>query len=141
MSNDSQIILYQPDETFALEVRMDKDTVWLSQLQMAELFRVKVPAISKHINNIYEEGELERNSTISNLETVRNEGGCNALEKHNAQYATINKIQLPHKIHDRFLIIDHQVYLLGTSLKDMGHTLSVAILTGFTPEEILQKLK
>lgn len=63
-----------------------------------------------------------------------------ALEKHNAQCAAIEKIQLPHKIHDRFLIIDQQVYLLGNSLKDMGHTLSAAILTGFTPEEILSRL-
>ena len=64
-----------------------------------------------------------------------------ALEAHNSQLQPIQFIQLPHKIHDRFLIIDLQVYLLGNSLKDMGHTLSAAILTEFTPEEVLSKLK
>lgn len=71
---ESQIVLYQPDETITLEVRLEKETVWLSQLQLSELFQVKVPAVNKHINNIYEEGELDRESTISILEIVRMEG-------------------------------------------------------------------
>lgn len=53
-----------------------------------------------------------------------------------------NKVSLSRACRgNRFLIIDSQVYLLGNSLKDMGHTLSAAILTGFTPEEVLSKLK
>lgn len=288
--SEGEIVLYQPDDTITLEVQLHDESVWLSQQQMAQLFNVKVPAVSKHIKNIYEEGELQRDPTISILETVRMEGkrkvtrnveyynldviisvgyriksqvgtrfrqwansvlkqyllngyainhqlialqqhvddrllriedrlqqneeqvaflvhthqqpqeelfatGCmwdaysfianlirtakeqvilidnycddktltlldqravdvkatihttynkkynDALEAHNSQQAPIQSIQLPHKIHDRFLIIDQQVYLLGNSLKDMGHTLSAAILTGFTPEEVLAKLK
>ena len=62
------------------------------------------------------------------------------LERHNKQYRSVEFVQFPHKIHDRFLIIDNQVYLLGNSLKDMGHTLSAAILTGFSVGEVLGKL-
>lgn len=75
------------------------------------------------------------------IHTTYNKKYNDALEVHNSQQPPIQSIQLPHKIHDRFLIIDQQVYLLGNSLKDMGHTLSAAILTGFTPDEILSKLK
>lgn len=75
------------------------------------------------------------------IHTTYNNTYNEALEAHNSQQSPIQSIQLPHKIHDRFLIIDSQVYLLGNSLKDMGHTLSAAILTGFTPEEVLSKLK
>lgn len=75
------------------------------------------------------------------IHTTYNKKYNDALEAHNSQQSPIQSIQLPHKIHDRFLIIDQQVYLLGNSLKDMGHTLSAAILTGFTPEEVLAKLK
>ena len=74
------------------------------------------------------------------IHTTFNKTIEDALDKHNAQCAPIRKVQLPHKIHDRFLIIDNDVYLLGNSLKDMGHTLSAAILTGFTPDEVLAKL-
>lgn len=75
------------------------------------------------------------------IHTTYNNKYNEALKAHNSQQTPIQSIQLPHKIHDRFLIIDKQVYLLGNSLKDMGHTLSAAILTGFTPEEVLSKLK
>lgn len=75
------------------------------------------------------------------IHTTYNNKFKDALDAHNSQQSPIDSIQLPHKIHDRFLIIDQQVYLLGNSLKDMGHTLSAAILTGFTPEEVLSKLK
>lgn len=69
-----EIVLYQPEENVQIEVQLHDETVWLSQQQMAQLFSVKVPAISKHIKNIYEEGELQRDPTISILETVRLEG-------------------------------------------------------------------
>ena len=72
--SQTEIVLYQPDESTSLEVRLEEDTVWLTQAQMSELFRVKVPAVNKHIKNIYDEGELIKSSTISILETVRQEG-------------------------------------------------------------------
>jgi len=63
------------------------------------------------------------------------------LDKHNRQYPAISYIQLPHKEHDRFLIIDKTVYILGDSLKDLGHSMTTVLKTTFTPEEILAKLK
>lgn len=69
------------------------------------------------------------------------EGFLRELDRHNEQYPSIEFVQLPHKIHDRFLIIDSQVYLLGNSLKDMGHTLSAAILTGFSVDEVMSRLR
>jgi hypothetical protein len=72
--NKGEIILYQPDNSLQLEVRVENETVWLTQAQIAKLFGTEVPAISKHINNIYKVGELDRTSTISILETVQREG-------------------------------------------------------------------
>jgi len=290
ISDVGEIVLYQPDESVKLEVKLDNDTVWLNQQQMADLYGTKRQAITKHLANIYDCQELDKDSTSSILEQVRKEGNrivtrkiefynldviisvgyrvntkrgilfrqwankilkdhllrgysvnqhlvalqqqmdsrftaleqqvveqqekvdflvnmhqqpseelfatgcmwdaysymanlirsakvsvvlvdnyCNdktltllderanevtatihttynkgfetALAAHNSQKTPIEYIQLPHKIHDRFLIIDSHVYLLGNSLKDMGHTLSSAILTGFTPKDILARLK
>ena len=284
-----EIVLYQPNESVKLEVRLEGDTVWLTQAQMAELFSVKVPAVSKHIKNIYEEGELDLLSTVSKKEIVRKEGsrevrrqvdfynldviisvgyriksmagtrfrqwatnvlrefmlrgysvsqhlialqeridtrfatleshveehhrqiefliqreqpiteqlfstGCvwNAytfvsdlvrsatsrlilidpfvdertllvldkrskdvactvhtryceqvdldFQKHNQQCAPIQKLQLPHAVHDRYLIVDDEVWLLGASVKDMGRGLCTIIKLGFTPDDILSRI-
>ncbi len=72
--NKGEIVMYQPDETIRLEVRMDGETVWLSQAQMAELFGTKRQAITKHLQNIYDCAELKRDTTSSILELVRKEG-------------------------------------------------------------------
>ncbi len=69
-----EIILYQPDETVRLEVRVEDETVWLSQQQMAELFGTGRQAITKHLQNIYDCGELKEEATSSILELVRKEG-------------------------------------------------------------------
>lgn len=57
-----------------VEVRVKGETIWLNQKQMAELFDVNVPAVNKHLNNIYDDGELEKKSTVSKMEIVRKEG-------------------------------------------------------------------
>jgi hypothetical protein len=72
--NKGEIVMYQPDETIRLEVRMDGETVWLNQAQMAELFGTKRQAITKHLQNIYDCAELKRDTTSSILELVRKEG-------------------------------------------------------------------
>ena len=69
-----EIILYQPNETIKLEVRLEEESVWLTQAQIAALFGIEVPAISKHIRNIYQSEELERKATVSKMEIVRQEG-------------------------------------------------------------------
>lgn len=63
------------------------------------------------------------------------------LEKHNRQYPSIKKVQLPQKEHDRFLMIDDTVFILGDSLKNLGHSLTTVLKTTFTIEDILSKLK
>lgn len=69
-----EIILYQPDEAVRLEVRLEDETVWLTQEQIADLFGTKRPAITKHLNNIYKSGELDVDSTCSILERMGNDG-------------------------------------------------------------------
>ena len=62
MNSDSQVVLYQPDETLSLEVRLEQETVWLTQSQMTELFRTSRNNITMHIGNIFKEGELDEKS-------------------------------------------------------------------------------
>ena len=69
-----EIILYQPDEAVKLEVRLEDETVWLTQEQIADLFGTKRPAITKHLNNIYKSGELDIDSTCFILEHMGNDG-------------------------------------------------------------------
>ncbi|KWW26001.1 MAG: Uncharacterized protein F082_264 [bacterium F082] len=73
--------------------------------------------------------------------TRHNEQFLTDLKKHNAQYPEIKFIQLPHRNHDRFLIIDEKVYLLGASLKDMGAGLCAVTEMSITPEKILGMVK
>lgn len=73
-SMENEIIIYQPDSTIKLEVRLEDDTVWLTQQQIADLFGVKQPAISKHLKNIFESGELIESSVHSILEYTAADG-------------------------------------------------------------------
>lgn len=287
-----EIVLYQPDDNVRLEVRLQDDTVWLTQLQMAELFKSTKQNISLHVNNIFREGELAKNSVVKECLTTASDGknyrtkyynldviisvgyrvkssvgtrfrqwanavlkdyllrgyavhqqvmalqqinlridaqndrltriedtieqqqqqldfvvranekpeelliptGCvwdaymfvcdlirsarkqlvlidnfvddrvltildkrNTgvaatvytrytkqitldFEKHNRQYAPIEYVQMPHAVHDRYLIEDYDVWLLGTSVKDMGRGLCTIIKVGFKPEEVLRRI-
>lgn len=287
-----EIVLYQPDDNVRLEVRLQDDTVWLTQLQMAELFKSTKQNISLHVNNIFREGELAKNSVVKECLTTASDGknyrtkyynldviisvgyrvkssvgtrfrqwanavlkdyllrgyavhqqvmalqqinlridaqndrltriedtieqqqqqldfvvranekpeemliptGCvwdaymfvcdlirsarkqlvlidnfvddrvltmldkrNTgvaatvytrytkqitldFEKHNRQYASIEYVQMPHAVHDRYLIVDYDVWLLGTSVKDMGRGLCTIIKVGFKPEEVLRRI-
>ena len=73
-SAENQIVVYQPNETVRLDVRLENETVWLTQLKIAELFGVQKAAISKHLKNIFASGELVRDATVSKMETVQVEG-------------------------------------------------------------------
>ena len=288
-----EIVLYQPDDNVRLEVRLQDDTVWLTQQQMTELFKTTKQNVSLHINNIFREGELMQNSVVKESLTTAGDGknyrtkyynldviisvgyrvkspvgtrfrqwangvlkdyllrgyavhqqvmalqqinlridaqndriariegaldqqqqqldfvvranekpeelliptGCvwdaymfvcdlirsaekriilvdnyvdervltmldkrNAgvvatvhtryteqvkldFEKHNRQYEPISYVQLPHAVHDRYLIVDDDVWLLGTSVKDMGRSLCTIIKVGFCPEDVLKLVK
>ncbi|MHB8743672.1 MAG: virulence RhuM family protein [Sulfuricaulis sp.] len=70
-----EVVLFRTkDGKTALNVRLAGDTVWLTQAQIADLFKVHVPAVSKHIKNIYETQELVPKATVSKMEIVRIEG-------------------------------------------------------------------
>lgn len=77
-----EIIIYtSEDGSISLDTKLENDTIWLTQKQMAELFGVKTPAINKHLNNIYNEGELDKNATVSISEIVQKEGNRDILRK------------------------------------------------------------
>lgn len=73
-SNQNQIVLYHPNETISLEVRLENETVWLTQAQIVELFQSSKSNISEHISRIYADEELEKESTVRNFRIVQMEG-------------------------------------------------------------------
>ncbi|MDE6226285.1 MAG: virulence RhuM family protein [Muribaculaceae bacterium] len=74
MNSANEIILYQPDDTLCLNVRVEDESVWLSQAQMAELFLATKQNVSLHIRNIFKEGELDEKATVKEYLTVQKEG-------------------------------------------------------------------
>lgn len=278
-----EMVLYQPDESIRLEVRLVGETVWLTQAQMGELFAKDVSVISRHISRILKDGELDVESnlqkmqipnsdkpiTVYSLDMIISVGyrvnskqgvifrrwatqvlrnfmlrgysvnqhlvalqerldnrivaleseladqrqkidfliereqpvteqlfstGCVwdaytfvsdlvrsaqrrlvlidpfvdertlllldkradgvectvhtryseqvelDFQKHNLQCAAIRKVQLPHAVHDRYLLVDELVWLMGASVKDMGRGLCTVIRLGFSPEDVLSRL-
>ncbi len=91
MENNSEIILYQTSngET-KIDVRLEDETVWLNQKQMADLFQTTVPNINMHLKNIFDEGELEPAATIKNSLIVRLEG--NRTVNRNIDYYNLDAI-------------------------------------------------
>jgi hypothetical protein len=84
-----EIIIYQLNQQSThIEVRVENDTVWLTQKQIAELFGTKRPAITKHLSNIYKSGELVENSTCSILEHM----GSYGTQKYKTQYYNLDAI-------------------------------------------------
>ena len=75
LTQRSKFILYtSPNGDVKLDVYVQDETLWLTQKMMAELFDVEIPAVSKHLTNIFENGELEENSVVSILETTAGDG-------------------------------------------------------------------
>ena len=74
LQNQGEIILYQPDNEVKLEVRLENETVWLTQAQMAELFQTSKQNVSLHTNNIFKEGELDKESVVKESLTTATDG-------------------------------------------------------------------
>ena len=72
--NENQIVVYQPNETVRLDVRLENETVWLTQSQMATLFGCNTDNIGLHLKNVYAVGELSREATTEDFSVVRKEG-------------------------------------------------------------------
>jgi hypothetical protein len=70
----SRFLIYGTNKGVRVELRYDGDTLWMTQRQMSDLFGVGIPAINKHLSNIFEEGELSMESTVSNMEMVAADG-------------------------------------------------------------------
>ena len=75
MAKEIQFLLYNlPDNSGSVQAHVENETLWLTQKAMAQLFDVGIPAINKHLTNIYQEGELLPEATISKMEIVQQEG-------------------------------------------------------------------
>ena len=72
-ASENQIVVYQPNETVRLDVRLENETVWLTQAQLCELFQRDVSVISRHIKNIFAEGELEKESNLHFLQIANSD--------------------------------------------------------------------
>ena len=90
-TDNSQIVLYQPDEKISLHVKLEEETVWLTQAQMVELFGSSKANISEHITNIYQQGELMQSATVRKFRTVRKEG--NRMVTRNMDYYNLEMEQ------------------------------------------------
>ncbi len=86
-SQENEIILYQPDSTIKLEVRLENETVWLTQQQMTELFQTSKQNVSLHVNNIFKEGELDSNSVVKESLTTASDG-----KKYKTKYYNLDVI-------------------------------------------------
>ena len=75
----NEIILYQPDDTLTLDVRVEDESVWLTQAQMAELFQTTRNNITLHTRNIFKEGELDEAATVKEYLTVQKEGNITSF--------------------------------------------------------------
>lgn len=174
MTDSSEIVLYQPDDAVKLEVRLEDETVWLSQAQMAELFGVKENNVTYHIQSIYKTHELEPGATTQKIRVVRQEGNrmvARQIDFYNLdmiisvgyrvnsirstqfrQWANrvlkdyllkgyaINQRSVFTKSHDRFLIIDNDVYHIGASIKDLGKRWFAFCKMQVSGREILERL-
>ena len=73
-STENVVVYSSADNAVHLDVQLADETVWLTQQQIATLFGVQIPAVSKHLSNIFREGELDKNSVISILENTATDG-------------------------------------------------------------------
>ncbi len=156
----NEIVLYQPDEEIKLEVRMDEETVWLTQSQIAYLFGCSSDNVGLHLRNIFSDNELDKNATAEFFSVVQKEGNrnvCRNILHYNLdailsvgyrvsslnatkfrQWA--NKVLKDHS-HDRFLIIDDTVYHIGASIKDLGKKWFAFCKMNISAEEIISRIK
>ena len=118
MGNYGEIIMYQTDDGISkINVNMYDETVWLSLDQMAELFQRDKSTISRHIKNVFEDGELIRESTVAKFATVQNEG--ERLVERNIEYYNLDVIAEYRKYQEITLTPVEKAYL--DSIKELSH--------------------
>ena len=129
-----EIVLYQPNNTLQLEVRLENETVWLTQNQIAELFGTQRPAITKHLNNIFKSGELNENVVSSILELTTSHG------------AIVGKTQIQQvKIYnlDAIISVGYRVNSLNATLFRIWatRTLKEYILKGYAIHQHIERVE
>lgn len=127
------------------EMLIPSGCVWDAYMFVCGLIRSAVRRIIL-VDNFVDERVLtmldKRNKSVEvTVHTRYTEQVKLDFDKHNQQYEPIGYVQLPHAVHDRYLIIDDDVWLLGTSVKDMGRSLCTIIKVGFSVEEVLKRVK
>lgn len=119
--------------------------IWDAWKFVSELIRgakVRIILIDNYVDDRVLTLLCKRKEGVSaTIHTRYNQHFLLDLEKHNQQYSAITAVQIPHKHHDRFLVIDDVVYLLGASVKDMGTGLCAITRLVTKPEEILEMIK
>ena len=151
-TKQGEIVMYQPDETIRLEVRLEDDTVWLTQAQMAELFQTTRNNVTLHIGNIFKEGELSEFSVRKESLLTAADGKKYHTKFYNldviisvgyrvkSQRGTKFRQEYNNRFHDRFLILDDALYHFGASFKDLGKRLFAFELMGIDNSIILSQL-
>src|SRR5574344_23916 len=129
MKNQGEIILYHPDESIALDVVLENETVWLTQQQIAALFGTQRPAITQHLANIYKSGELDKNSTCSILEHMGNEG----LQRYKTKFYNL----------DAILSVGYRVNSINATLfrQWANRVLKEYLLKGYSIHNRIEKLE
>jgi hypothetical protein len=165
MNGQNEIILYKPNDKVQLEVVLNEETVWLTQEQIALLFGVQRPVITKHIGNIYSCGELDEISTCSKMEQVQIEGNRTVVRKINFYNLDailsvgyrVNSLNATmfrrwasdvlkdylfrgYAVNQRFMQIDNAVYHIGASFKDLGKKLFAFSKMEMTANNLLKNL-
>lgn len=94
MNNEIQFLLYNmPDADGKVQVVIRDETLWCTQKAMAQLFGVGVPAISKHLKNIFDEGELDKNVVVSKMEITTQHGAMEEkTQTHNVDFYSLDAI-------------------------------------------------
>lgn len=94
MSNEIQFLLYNlPDDEGKVQVIIQDETIWCTQKAMAQLFGVGIPAISKHLKNIFDEDELQKEMVVSKMEITTQHGAIEEkTQRHNVDFYNLDAI-------------------------------------------------
>ena len=100
MSNEIQFLLYNmPDADGKVQVVIKDETLWCTQKAMAQLFGVGIPAISKHLKNIFDEGELDKDVVVSKMEITTQHGAIEEkTQTHKVDQGRRIKLRCPPKV-------------------------------------------
>ena len=141
---NNNIIIYKNGE-IDLNISVKEDTIWLKQDEIAQLFDKDRTVITRHINNILKDEEVDKKSNVHFLHIANSDKPVKIysldIKKHNEQYPAI-EVKAFKDAHNRFLIIDEkEIYHFGASLKDLGKKWFAFSKMDISSVKILDRLK